>query len=94
MNHVFRVSMATAVLLLLLDAPFARAESVEGQVKNVDEAKRVVTLEDGTKLAIPDNVQVDRKRLAPGARVKASYEQQEGEKVVTDMQVQPAGANR
>lgn len=94
MSNVVGVSMAIAVMLILLNAPLARAESVEGKVRNVDEPRRVVTLEDGTKLAIPDNVRVDRKRLEPGAHVKASYDQQEGEKVVTDIQVQPAGATK
>lgn len=92
MSKVLGVGMAAALMLFLLGAPLARAESVEGTVRNVDEARRVVTLEDGTKLAIPDNVKVDRKRLEPGAHVKASYEHQEGEKLVTDIQVQPAGA--
>jgi hypothetical protein len=95
MRKVLGLSAVMAIATVLIAIPLARGEeSVEGKIRAVDETKRVVTLEDGTKLAIPDNVQVDRKGLEPGARVKASYELQEGEKLVTDIQVQRGEGNR
>jgi Protein of unknown function (DUF1344) len=55
-------------------APPAMAEKMmEGKVKAVDEAKKQVTLEDGTVFTIPAMVQVSWAELKPGKTVAVSY---------------------
>ena len=46
---------------------------MEGKVKAVDQAKKQVTLEDGTMLTIPAAVQVEWAKIKPGSTVAASY---------------------
>ncbi|MBI4636391.1 MAG: DUF1344 domain-containing protein [Candidatus Rokubacteria bacterium] len=62
---------------------------VEGKIKSVDASGKEVTLEDGTKLMIPDRVKVRRDALKEGAMIRASYEEKDGQKVVTRIIVQP-----
>jgi Protein of unknown function (DUF1344) len=55
-------------------APPAMAEKMmEGKVKAVDEAKKQVTLEDGTVFTVPAMVQVSWAELKPGKTVAVSY---------------------
>lgn len=61
---------------------------VEGKITNVSGSK--VTLADGTELVIPSDVKVQRADLKPGATVKASFEERGGQKVVTNIAVEPA----
>jgi len=61
---------------------------VEGTIAKVSGAK--VTLADGTELMIPSDVRVQRADLKPGATVKASFQQQGAQKVVTAIVVEPA----
>jgi len=63
------------------------AKEVEGTIKAVDPAGKMVMLDDGTQLEIPATVKVDRKDLKPGTPVKASYEEKDGKKVVTSIEV-------
>jgi hypothetical protein len=67
-------------------APMAEKQ-IEGKIQKV--AGNKVTLTDGTELTIPASVKVQQKDLKPGATVKASYEEKGGQKVVTNLQVQP-----
>jgi hypothetical protein len=69
-------------------APKAEQE-VEGKIKSV--SGRTVTLEDGTELTIPSNAQVKPGLLVEGAIVRASYEEQGGQKIVTSMEVEQPG---
>lgn len=77
--------------LVLVSAP-AWAADIEGKIKSVDPAGRLVTLEDGTRLVIPATVKVARQDLKPGASVRASFQDQGGQKMVTAITVQ-AGAD-
>ena len=61
---------------------------VEGKIANVSGGK--LTLADGTELVIPSDVRVQRSDLKPGATVKASFEERGGQKVVTNIAVEPA----
>lgn len=63
------------------------AKQIEGTVKSVDPSGRVLMLEDGTQLMIPPTVGVQREALREGAIVKASFEERDGQKVVTSMEV-------
>jgi len=63
-------------------------KQIEGAIKSVDSSGRMVTLDDGTQLTIPPTVNVPRESLKEGAIVKASFEEQGGQKVVTSLEVQ------
>jgi Cu/Ag efflux protein CusF len=63
-------------------------QHVEGKIKSMDPSGRMLTLEDGTQLTIPPTVNVPRGSLKEGAVVKASFEEQNGRKIVTSLQVQ------
>jgi Cu/Ag efflux protein CusF len=54
--------------------PAAAAEKmVEGKVKAVDQAKKQVTLEDGTTLTFPAGLQVEWTQIKAGSTMSASY---------------------
>jgi hypothetical protein len=61
------------------------ARKVEGKIKSV--AGSMVTLEDGTKLAIPKSLMVPMAQLKPGAVIAAEYEKKSGRKVATSVQI-------
>jgi len=67
----------------------AEKKEVEGKIKSVDPSGKMVTLENGIQLMIPDSVKVNRNALKEGATVKASYEEKGGQKVVTTIEVRP-----
>lgn len=81
---------ATLVVALLLAASlgWAAGNEVEGKVKNWDANTNTVTLEDGTTLSVPETFQ-ERERIREGATVKASYEEKDGRKVVSKIEVNP-----
>jgi len=58
---------------------------VEGTIKSVDGS--TITLEDGTRLAIPGSVMVSRAQLKPGAMIIAEYQERGGQKVATSVQI-------
>jgi uncharacterized cupin superfamily protein len=64
---------------------------VEGKVKAVDQAvdqaKKQVTLEDGTTLTIPSGVQVEWATIKPGSTVMVSYVEAGQNKTVRKFQV-------
>jgi Cu/Ag efflux protein CusF len=60
-------------------------QEVQGAVKSVDAAKKTVTLQDGTTLIVADEAKL--KDLKPGAMIKASYQDQGGQKMATSIEV-------
>jgi len=72
-------------------APGAEQE-VQGKIMSVDPSGKVVTLEDGTKLMIPDGAKVKKGDLKQGTSVKARYKEENGQKVVTRIELRPAGS--
>jgi hypothetical protein len=62
---------------------------VQGKVRSLDRHKKTVTLEDGTKLIIPETIKITSGALKKGAMVIAMYEEKDGQKVVTTILVQP-----
>lgn len=62
-------------------------KEVEGKIKSMGGSGKSVTLEDGTKLTIPDSLKAARGSLKRGMMVKATYEEKGGEKVVTLIQL-------
>lgn len=62
-------------------------QEVQGMIKDLDPSRRVLTLDDGTQLTIPPTVQLPG-GIKEGTIVKASFEEQAGQKVVTSLEVQ------
>jgi Cu/Ag efflux protein CusF len=89
MKGLLATVMAIAVLGALVVAPaMAQAgKTIEGKVMSVDPSGKSVTLDDGTKLTIPDSVKFSRADLKPGAAVKAAYEEKDGQKVLTNLEI-------
>lgn len=90
MSRMVSLEILAAFLLALALAGTAWAAEAQGKIKTVDPAGRIITLEDGTQLTIPATVRLGRTALMPGAEVKASYEEKNGEKVVRIIDVHRA----
>jgi hypothetical protein len=68
--------------------PAQRAEkTVEGQVGSVDSSRTAITLTDGTKLVTPPGATIRPGALIEGMIVIASYREENGEKVLTEITV-------
>ena len=91
MSKLLKVGMlgALAVALVLGSMASVQAAEVTGTVQAVDPAGKSVTLDNGTTLMIPATAKVDRKALTPGAEVKASYQERDGHKVASSIQIAP-----
>lgn len=77
--------LAIVALLLAFAAAPLWAEEVSGKIQKVDTSDRSIVLEDGTQLWLAESVSADA--LKEGATVKASYEEKDGKKVVTQIEV-------
>jgi hypothetical protein len=77
--------LTIAVLVLAFTAVPLWAEEVSGKVQKVDANDRSIVLEDGTQLWLAESVSADQ--LKEGATVKASYEEKDGKKIVTAIEV-------
>ncbi|HEU4371052.1 MAG TPA: DUF1344 domain-containing protein [Methylomirabilota bacterium] len=82
MRRIAAITMALALGLSMA----AWAGDVAGKIQSVDPAERVITLEDGTKLWVAEGLSIDS--LKEGAKVKASFEERDGKKVVTSIEVE------
>ena len=80
-----RTLAIVAVLLSLVVGP-VWADEVSGKIQKVDMNDRSIVLEDGTQLWLADSVSADA--LKEGDAVKASYEEKDGKKVVTQIDKQ------
>src|SRR5262245_7042590 len=67
--------------------PMAAEKTVEGKVKAVDQAKKQVTLEDGTTLTVPAGVAVEWTTIKPGSTVMVSYVEAGQQKTVRKLAV-------
>jgi ferric-dicitrate binding protein FerR (iron transport regulator) len=79
--------LAIVALVLAFTALPLWAEEVSGKIQKMDTTDRSIELEDGTKLWLADSVSADQ--LKEGATVKASYEEKDGKKVVSKIEVSP-----
>ena len=86
-NAVLVLAVIATVMVL---APMAWAAEVQGKIKSIDQSGKMVTLDDGTRLTIPPTLTVEKQALQPGANVKASYEEKDGQKVATSLMVMPS----
>jgi hypothetical protein len=82
MRKVVIVAMA---LLLVFGVAGAWADQIRGKVQKIEAADRMVVLEDGTQLWLAEGLAVDT--LKEGSSIKASYEERDGKKVITSVEV-------
>jgi len=82
MKKVLGIVMA---LMLVFAVAGAWADDIQGKIKSVDTGERSFVLEDGTQLWVAEGVAMDS--LKEGASVKAAYEERDGKKVATDLEV-------
>ena len=80
-------ALVVAPVMAQTQAPAAGAKTIEGKVATVDPMGKSVTLDDGTKLMIPETARFSRADLKPGAAVKAAYEERDGQKILTNLEV-------
>ena len=72
-------------LLLVVSVAGVWANDIEGKIQSVDTSDRVIVLEDGTRLWVAEGQAMED--LKEGAKVKASYEERDGKKVLTGIEV-------
>jgi Cu/Ag efflux protein CusF len=82
-----RLFAVLAALLLVVSVAAAAGNEVQGKVKMWDAASNTLTLEDGTQISVPADVKVERDQLKAGANVKASYDDKDGKKTATSLEV-------
>ncbi len=82
---MMRRILASVTLAVLLVAGAAWAEEIQGKIQQVDTTERTFTLDDGTKIWVAEGVPMDQ--LKEGKNVKASYEERDGNKVATSVEV-------
>jgi len=78
------IGMAVA-LLLVFAVGRAWAEEIQGKIKSLDTTARVFALEDGTKIWVAEGLSMGA--LRQGASVRAFYEERDGNKVATSIEV-------
>lgn len=89
MTKTIAGALAGILLGTMLLAGVVAAAEIEGKIKSVDPTTRSITLENGTLLVIPTEAVVeDHRLLQPGAEIRASFEEKDGQKVV--LKLEPA----
>ena len=63
------------------------SRQIEGAIKSVDPSGRMLTLADGTQLTLPPPTNLPPGALKEGDIIKAGYEQQGWQKVVTSLEL-------
>jgi Protein of unknown function (DUF1344) len=80
-----RIVVAAALSFAALAPAVAVAADLEGIVQSVDATERTVTLDNGTKLWLSDDVAVDS--VKAGAAIKISYEEKDGKPVAITIEM-------
>lgn len=74
-----------AAALLLLSIAGAYAADTEGAIKKIDRDNLTITLDNGEKFKLPGEFDVSA--LEEGMDVVIAYDEVDGEKLITDMQL-------
>ena len=77
-------------LLFSISVVSAADKEVQGKVKKWDTTTQTITLEDGTELTVPATIK-DSAMIKEGATVKVSYEEKDGKKVISKIEMSPGG---
>ena len=64
----------------------ASAEEATGTVEGVDLQSRMIVLDDGTVFAVDQGIALET--LRPGSEVTVSYEETDGQKVISDLLIE------
>jgi hypothetical protein len=72
-------------LLVVLAVGRACAEEIHGKIKSLDTVERVIALENGTRIWVAEGLSMAT--LREGTLVKASYEERDGKKIATSLEV-------
>jgi Cu/Ag efflux protein CusF len=81
-----KVATLLVALLFAMSVAWAADKEMQGKVKGWDATAGIVTLEDGTMLSVPASV-AQRGDIKEGAMVKVSYDEKDGKKVVSKVEV-------
>ena len=79
--------VVTILAAVLLVASVAVAADIEGKVKTWDPATKMITLEDGTQLSVAADAKMMGNPVKEGSTVKASYDEKDGKKVISQIEV-------
>jgi hypothetical protein len=82
MRRIFGIAVVIALLVMPL---VAVAAEIEGTVKAIDTASRLLTLENGLVVAVPDGIALDQLREGSGVRV--AYEEKDGKNEATSVEM-------
>jgi len=82
MRTVLGIALA---LLLGIGVTGAWAEDISGKVQSVDQSQRMFVLDDGSTIWVAEGVSMDD--VKEGSTVKASYEERDGKKIATSVEV-------
>ena len=82
-----RIVLAVVLAAAVSFAVVAWAEEVQGKVQTVNAAERMIVLEDGTQIWVAEGLPLEN--LKEGVTVKASYEERDGKKVATIIEITP-----
>ncbi|WP_202396089.1 DUF1344 domain-containing protein [Stappia sediminis] len=80
------IAHAAGLMLSALIATSALAGETEAEIVQIDTDKGVIVLSDGESYSIPVDFYVDD--LEPGMKVFVIYDEEGGEKVLADLQVE------
>jgi len=75
----------SAAALLLMSIAGAQAADTDGEIKSIDRENLTITLKDGEKFKLPGEFDVTA--LEEGMDVVLAYDEVDGEKLITDMQL-------
>lgn len=64
----------------------AGAEEIQGRITSVDKSQGMIAFENGVKMWVAEGLSMET--LKEGSRVKAFYEERDGDKVVTSIEVE------
>lgn len=78
-----RILGTLTALTFFAIASFANADEVSGRITAMDADSGTILLEDGSMYTLGEGVSIDG--LEPGTEVTVSYEEQEGQKVATEV---------
>ena len=85
MKTIIRTAGTLLVALAVGPVGTAGAEEIQGKIKSLDTTERVIALENGTKIWVAEGLPIGT--LREGALVKASYEERDGKKIATSIEV-------
>jgi hypothetical protein len=80
-----KVARIAGALLVVLAVGRACAEEIQGTIKSLDTVERVIALENGTRIWVAEGLSMAT--LREGTLVKASYEERDGKKIATSLEV-------